>query len=143
MDKPWKVRLKAWKAHLKEWKVHLKAWTAIPPGTPNAWRIGCDAPKPRSLQHLSKKTGLHYQHVKHLCTHIQQAGHLAVLKSDATIRLARRGMSGLGAVICSREDEGGVTVSDLTLSNPWATKTMVFWTFRARRKTRSFGKKTV
>ena len=50
-------------------------------------------------------------------------------------------MSGLGAVICSWEDEGAVTVSDLTLSNSWATKTMILWIFRARRKKRSFGKK--
>ena len=50
-------------------------------------------------------------------------------------------MSGLGAVICSWEDEGGVTFSDLTLSNSWATKTMIFLIFRARRKKRTFGKK--
>ena len=50
-------------------------------------------------------------------------------------------MSGLGAVICSWEDEGGVTVSDLTLSNPWAANAMISWIFRARRKKRSFGKK--
>ena len=49
-------------------------------------------------------------------------------------------MSGLGAVICSWEDEGGVTVSDLTLSNSWATNSMICWIFRARKK-RSFGKK--
>ena len=47
----------------------------------------------------------------------------------------------MGAVICSWEDEGGVTFSDLTLSNSWATKTTIFWIFRARRKKRSFGKK--
>ena len=35
-------------------------------------------------------------------------------------------MSGLGAVICSWEDEGAVTFSDLTLSNYWATKTCFF-----------------
>ena len=55
--------------------------------------------------------------------------------------MASRGMSGLGAVICSWEDEGGVTFSDLTRSNYWATKSMFFWIFRARRKQRSFGKK--
>ena len=49
---------------------------------------------------------------------------VAIVKSDATLHLASRGMSGLGAVVCSWEDEGGVTVSDLTLSDSWATKTM-------------------
>ena len=65
------------------------------------------------------------------------------MKSDATIHLASRGMSGLGAVICSWEDEGGVTFSDLTLSNSWATKTIIFWIFRAWRKKRSFGKNSL
>ena len=66
----------------------------------------------------------------------------AILKSDATIHLASRGMSALGAVICSWEDEGGVTFSDLTLSNSWATnKTCFFGYSGPGAKKRSFGKK--
>ena len=57
-----------------------------------------------------------------------------LLLLDATIHLASRGMSSLGAVICSWEDEG-------TLRNTWATKTTILWIFRARRKKTSFGKK--
>ena len=34
-----------------------------------------------------------------------------------------------------------MTFSDLTLSNCWATKNLIFGIFRARRKKRSFGKK--
>ena len=34
-----------------------------------------------------------------------------------------------------------MTFSDLTLSNSWATKNIIFGIFRARRKKRSFGKK--
>ena len=36
-----------------------------------------------------------------------------------------------------------MTVSDLTLSNSWATNTMILWIFRARRKKRSFGKNSL
>ena len=47
----------------------------------------------------------------------------------------------MGTVTCSWEDEGGVTFSDLTLSNSWAAKNMFVGIFRARLKKRSFGKK--
>ena len=52
-------------------------------------------------------------------------------------------MSGLGAVICSWEDEGGVTFSDLTLSNSWATKTMVVLDVQGQAQKTVFRQKTV
>ena len=90
-------------------------------------------PEATKLQHFSQKPNFSTNMRRIYARIYGRRKHLAILKSDATIHVASRGMSGLGAVICSWEDEGGVTVSDLTLSNSWATKTTVFWIFRGRR----------
>ena len=51
-------------------------------------------PEATKFAAFSIKAGLQYQHAKNLCTPLQQAGHLAILKSDATIHLASRGTAG-------------------------------------------------
>ena len=69
---------KPWKVRFLAWKVRFLAWKVrLKAWTTahNACLIGSDAPKPLSLQR------------------------------DATIHLDSRGMGGLGAVICSWEDE--------------------------------------